>query len=1108
MIVTFISQCEKNSLKKTRRILDAFANRIGDNVWQTNITKEGLKTVHRLLSKDKPSKNTAVACHRIATRHRTELLWVVGNKRKFNELGYVPVNRTKRNIRHSEWENDWRYLSAIQLIAILSALFHDIGKSSIGFQKKLEKSSKTGDPYRHEWISLKLFVWLIQDCQTDNDVFERLMHIDEFLKNADLKTIHLQSMLENSDMDNLPPISAWMAWLIVSHHRLPPLVDYHLKDTTKYLNNKIRLNYSLYQFYKKLEPKLHWVKNNTETPIDDFINFKELVMFSPAWQKQVKRYAKKAQNDVMLRQLSEQYQGSAIADPFLLMLSRLSLMVGDHNYSSLKPDDKARVAGDKAWQGRLIANTFGTSKHERIPNQSLDEHLLGVADFTAKFGRTLPVLHENLPKLADHDPLAQNTNHAQFLWQNKAFKLALAHSQDSRKNGFFGVNMASTGKGKTICNARIMYALAHEQQGVRLTIALGLRILTLQTGQSFRKNLSLTDNELAVLVGGLAQKQLFEEQAKADNQNGSESAETLIDEYVDGGFDEIHDCLDDLNLGTVIADDTARKLLGSPVVVCTIDHLMQASECKRGGRYIVPLLRLFSGDLVLDEPDDFDQSDLPALSRLVHLAGLFGSRVLLSSATLPPDLLHGLFKAYLAGRTIYNEKFGLPRPDVVCAWFDENHCTAKACDDFDKFTTAHQAFIKKRLTFLGKQAISKQAEILPLPIKQYKDTQKHEFFQDIATSLLRHAIALHDRHHLTHDGKTVSVGLVRMANIQPLIKIAKAMHTLTALDGVDDVQFYVCCYHSRQVLLLRNVLERRLDTLLARKDVSDGEFVERADIANHIAKHPNKSKHIFIVLATPVAEVGRDHDYDWAMVEPSSMRSVIQLAGRVWRHRTDKVATTPNIAIWQHNIRALQSPNGISFTKPGFENSHYKLDTHDINLLINQEFLQKIDAKSRIQRANTLNPSNNLADLEHQVLHDLMNNDDTNVVNAYWRADTANRSHVHLSVLTPFRAGRADVEYIIKPDGDGFDVYHSQNVKEFGFEVTDNQRIRAYHVKTDSPFVDVWLDGRLSDELAKLSEKLPNLDPDTLIKRFATIAIMDDKVYEFDERFGAWVREK
>lgn len=47
MMVTFVSQCEKNALKKTRRVLDAFANRIGDNTWQTLITEEGLLTVKK-----------------------------------------------------------------------------------------------------------------------------------------------------------------------------------------------------------------------------------------------------------------------------------------------------------------------------------------------------------------------------------------------------------------------------------------------------------------------------------------------------------------------------------------------------------------------------------------------------------------------------------------------------------------------------------------------------------------------------------------------------------------------------------------------------------------------------------------------------------------------------------------------------------------------------------------------------------------------------------------------------------------------------------------------------------------------------------------------------
>ena len=97
MMVTFVSQCEKNALKKTRRVLDAFANRIGDNTWQTIITEDGLITVKRML-RQTASKSTAVSCHWIRSRSRSQFLWVVGSKSKFNQQGIVPVNTTAKEI--------------------------------------------------------------------------------------------------------------------------------------------------------------------------------------------------------------------------------------------------------------------------------------------------------------------------------------------------------------------------------------------------------------------------------------------------------------------------------------------------------------------------------------------------------------------------------------------------------------------------------------------------------------------------------------------------------------------------------------------------------------------------------------------------------------------------------------------------------------------------------------------------------------------------------------------------------------------------------------------------------------------------------------------------
>ena len=98
-------------------------------------------------------------------------------------------------------------------------------------------------------------------------------------------------------------------------------------------------------------------------------------------------------------------------------------------------------------------------------------------------------------------------------------------------------------------------------------------------------------------------------------------------------------------------------------------------------------------------------------------------------------------------------------------------------------------------------------------------------------------------------------------------------------------------------------MENKLDRILDRSDSKVGIF-DHSEIKQAIANNPNKN-HIFMVLATPVAEVGRDHDYDWAIVKPSSMRSIIQLAGRVWRHRPDKVANEPNILLLQYNIPLL-----------------------------------------------------------------------------------------------------------------------------------------------------------------------------------------------------------
>ena len=90
-------------------------------------------------------------------------------------------------------------------------------------------------------------------------------------------------------------------------------------------------------------------------------------------------------------------------------------------------------------------------------------------------------------------------------------------------------------------------------------------------------------------------------------------------------------------------------------------------------------------------------------------------------------------------------------------------------------------------------------------------------------------------------------------------------------------------------------------------------------------------------MATPVEEVGRDHDFDWAVVEPSSYRSFIQLAGRIMRHRelVSELATS-NMALMQFNLKGLKEKD-VVFNYPGYESSENRLVTHDLKQLLDDE---------------------------------------------------------------------------------------------------------------------------------------------------------------------------
>lgn len=967
MNVLLVSQCNKRALTETRRILDQFAERRGDRTWQTAITMDGLTTLRKLLKKT-ARKNTAVACHWIRGKDHSELMWVVGDARQFNGQGAVPTNTTKRNVLRVGDENNWHTLEAIKLFSQLAALLHDLGKASIAFQERLQGKRQEKNLYRHEWVSLRLFQAFVGQSN-DDDWLAKLADPQTYTEQDWIaqERYHCDGINATSatPFSDLPPLAAAISWLVVTHHRLPviPVIndgEQHWLGTRastfswSYVENPLagidhRWN-EVFRPAELAECKAYWQLAGM------------LPVMHKNWQKSAARLAKR------LLVLQSKQQWDWLDNPYVMHLSRLCLMLSDHHYSSLGVKDNKPVTAREAFlvpEDRLFANTLA----DRRPKQTLTEHLLGVAGGAGAIAHALPGFERYLPRLANHRGLRKRSGNARFAWQDKAFDAAVAMREQARDHGAFIINMASTGCGKTLANARILYALSEPQLGMRATYALGLRTLTLQTGRSYRNDLHLDEDELGILVGGSASRALFEHYEEKSEFSGSASIQALIEEdshVLYEGSNADHPLLE-----RAMANADIRKLLSAPMLVCTVDHLVPATESQRAGRQIAPMLRLMSSDLILDELDDYDLNDLPALTRLVHWAGMLGTKVILSSATLPPALVEGMFMAYRAGRQHYIKNRSSDTTttalDIPCLWVDEFTAQQTVITAPDSFKLQHQQFVQRRVTKLSQAAPLRRAAILPVMVTR---REREQVYRTYAEVIRNGCLTLHHAHYETDPitSKQVSFGIVRIANIEPLIAIAKLLYSMAP---PADTHIHLCVYHSRFPLVQRSAIENLLDHTFNRR-AEQGKAVYQQPTVRKQLDTLAANNHLFIVLASPVCEVGRDWDSDWALAEPSSMRSFIQLAGRVQRHR-QKISDKPNILLLDAPIKNFlrRNQDDAVYQKPGFEKGMaggpFYLSSHWLHDLLRSDEYQVLSAIPRVnpRPASEQLPQQYLVDLEH-----------------------------------------------------------------------------------------------------------------------------------------------
>lgn len=594
------------------------------------------------------------------------------------------------------------------------------------------------------------------------------------------------------------------------------------------------------------------------------------------------------------------------------VLARAALILADHEVSS-----RPVVLGVKGCG--LYANT-----KNGVFDQPLCWHLQTVSRRAADFAWRIAGLR--LPGLATETVehiLSPADERGRFAWQNRAVAAVSAFRARSEAPLLI-FNVAATGAGKTIANAKLACVASTRP---RFSIALNLRSLTLQTGDALCESLGLGVDEMATVIGDRVAARLHAAAREQGAYAGTFETDGPATEY-----DALGGAVLLPGWMKVLTDarPSLAPVIGAPVLVSTIDYLINAGEPGRQAHHVGALLRVADSDLVLDEIDAYAPEALVAVLRLIQTAGLMGRNVICSSATLPVPVAEAVSRAFGSGVAMRGALEGGEGGFGVIAVDDRGSPSVfDGGEDFAQRFRAHLDTLMK----LPAKAV-RRAFVQPI------ESRSREGFESAVVDAVRR---LHGGHRWRAGaGKTLSFGLVRMANIRTAIATARAL--ALALRHAR-----VACYHARDFRIHRHLKEQRLDFLLNRKR-GDRHIVADAEIADLLAASPDGDVP-FIVVATPVEEIGRDHDFDWGVIEPSSAHSIVQAAGRVNRHRLLPVSE-PNIAILRYNARwAVGREGDAVFLRPGLESrliGLWRYASSDMNVLLQDADLERLDVRLRL----------------------------------------------------------------------------------------------------------------------------------------------------------------
>ncbi|TSE18258.1 CRISPR-associated nuclease/helicase Cas3 subtype I-F/YPEST [Tepidimonas alkaliphilus] len=871
MHVLFVSNSEGRAQQRVRRVLDAYANRIAAQTWITPITEEALAEVRAAL-KRKISRHTSVACYRNVGMDRMELLWVVGNRHHYDNHGAFVAETAKRK---RSMALPWRHAA---LLAACAGLAHDIGKANTHFQAKLRRSTQEAaqepqsDPIRHEWVSAHILWRWLRGGQPGV-----LGAIETWNQDVQGARFDAQWMPFG---DSIGDALSAVLLLAATHHHGLASPDLGLATDDGVLPPS-----------KLIGPARHVRSTLTLQDRRALIIQAGHQQEWLAWQRRFERAWRRLQS----------CPAGSVYWHSITLVARACLILADQSISS-----SADRFGAKGEAERLYANTIRDKSGKRSLHQDLFGHLQAVAAQASRnvalFARpALPILDEvTAARLAQVEEEAAGP----FAWQEQAVRAAR-----EAQGPALVFNVAATGSGKTRANMRLACALRAGRH-VRVALLFNLRTLTLQTHTALTEELGLdARTQCAALIGSrevldLYASPILDDLDAADGNKPDRSGEAFAPLVCGGeGLREVVDAL----APRLRADHSALTLLAAPVLCCTADFLNAAADMTEPNqRHAFALLRLLTSDLILDEFDSYDTKAIGAILRLVHTAAAFGRHVIVSSATLNDTLRRAITRAYRSGLQAYCASFGKDEAPPAARMLMVSHAAAARWAPLDD-EQAFAEFCLQTASAAAASATLRRAFVQPIEPPSWP------------ASLTRAIRPLHEatRYEIA-PGKRFSWGLIRVANVSTCLEVSDF---LAEQAGRQPAQrpLRLMTYHAREPLMRRTAKEEWLDRYLKRKGA---DWLQRLAclVQDELGQAWNEACEIvFVVVATPAEEVGRDHDFDWAIIEPSSMHSIIQTAGRVNRHRHSALKDgVCNIAVLDQNRRASEG-KVLAFVRPGFE---------------------------------------------------------------------------------------------------------------------------------------------------------------------------------------------